>query len=186
LGYDHALCIVLTGLTYEHEASLFRRQNENKRKIMTFDDFNAGLEEKDDKCLRINEIVNANSFQIGKGGFFRLACVKAISAIVDDYGYKVLDDTLCLLAHTWSSHPKASQAESLLGVAEFVHRYGMAEFSERMKDKFSAVFFDYCELMRLRGSVGSGTSCKKFCRLLVNHYNKGLGSNSKKRLAWED
>ena len=186
LGYTHALCIVLTGLTYEQEASLFRRQNENKRNIVTYDDFKAGLEEKDNKCLRINKIVTDNEFQIGKGGFFKLASIQALSTIVDEYGFQVLDDTLCLLAHTWSSIPKASQAESLLGVAEFVNRYGIADFADRMKDKFAVVFYDFSEAMRVKGSIGSGTSRKKFCRILVEHYNKGINGNSKKRLKWED
>ena len=187
LGYTHALCIVLTGLTYEQEAALFRRQNDNKRNILTFEDFAAGLEERDEMCIRINNIVKANSFQVGKGeSFFKLASVKALQTIVRDYGYGVLDDTLCLLANTWSSIPRASHYESLLGVAEFVYRYGIADFAERMKDKFSVVFYDYSEAMRVRGSIGSTTSRKKFCRILVEHYNKGFAHNNKKRLVWED
>jgi hypothetical protein len=187
LGYTHAPCIVLTGLTYEQEASYFRRQNQNKRNITTFDDFKAGLEAKDEECLKINEIVKANGFEIGRGdGFSRIACIHALVAIARDYGYIVLDETLFLIANTWSGVPKASRSESLLGVAEFVSRYGMVSFSERLANKFTAIDYFYTEAMRYRGAVGSTTSRQKFCRVLVEQYNKGFNGNSKKRLVWED
>jgi len=186
LGYTHALCVVLTGMTYEQEAEYFRKQNKNKRIISTFDDFKAGLESKDEVCIRIDEIVRANDFQIGKGGFFKIAAIRALFTIVEDYGYTVLDDTLCLIANTWNGIPKASQIECLLGIAEFVYRYGMVNFAERLRDKFSAIWYEYCEAMRIRGSIGTATSRKKFCRVLVEYYNKGLGSKSKKRLVWEE
>jgi len=186
LGYTHALCIVLTGMTYEQEAEYFRKQNENKRIISTFDDFKAGLESKNETCMKIDKIVRANDFQVGRGGFFKIAAIRALFTIVEDYGFDVLDDTLCLIAATWNGIAKASQIESLLGVAEFVHRYGMVEFSERLRDKFTVIWYEYSESMRVRGSVGSNASRKKFCRALVEYYNKGLGSKSKKRLVWEE
>jgi len=186
LGYTHAYCDVLTGMTYEQEAEFFRKQNEDKRIITTFDDFKAGLEAKNELCIKINEIAGANGFQIGKGkSFYKIESIKALSTIVKDYGYGVLDDTLCLLANTWADISRASQYDSLLGVAEFVSRYGMASFSERLKDKFSVIIYDYSEAMRVTGSIGSTTSRKKFCKALVMHYNKGLRSNQRAYLNWE-
>jgi hypothetical protein len=187
LGYTHAYCAVLTGMTYEQEAEYFRRQNEDKRIITTFDDFKAGLEAKDELCVKMNEIAGANGFQIGRGNsFYRIESIKALSTIVKDYGYGVLDDTLCLLANTWADIARASQYESLLGVAEFVSRYGMADFSERLKDKFAVIIYDYSDAMRFAGAAGSGASRKKFCKALVAHYNKGLRSNQRAYLHWED
>ena len=186
-GYTHAFGVVLTGMAYEQEAAYFRRQNENRRNIVTFDDFKAGLEEKDEMCMRVDETARANGFQIGRGcSFFKIASIQALFTIAKDYGYETLDGALRLLANTWGGIPKATQCESLLGVAEFVHRYGMAEFAERMGAEFAAVFYDYTEAMRMQGSIGSAPSRKKFCRALVAHYNKGLRSNSRKRLPWED
>lgn len=185
LGYTHALCAVLTGLTYEQEADYFRKQNQNKRVITTFDDFRAGLEAMDETCVRINEIASTYNFQISKGiGFFRIASIKALLYIVNEYGYDTLNNTLRLIAETWSGIPKASRCESLLGVAEFVNRYGILDFTERLRDKFSVIYYDYTEAMRVRGSAGSATSRMKFCRVLVAHYNQGLRTNSKKRLKW--
>lgn len=186
LGYTHAPCVVLTGMTYEQEADFFRRQNENKRSITTFDDFKAGLEGKDEMCLRINETVKCNGFQIGRGGFFKIRSIHALFTIARDFGYETLDDTLCVLAHTWGDIAEASHCEWLLGTAEFVHRYGMVEFAGRLRGKFAVISYDYAEAMRVRGSIGSTASRKKFCRILVEHYNKGLRVNSKKRLRWEE
>jgi hypothetical protein len=188
LGYTHAPCVVLTGLTYEQEADYFRKQNQDKRLLTPSDLFKAGLASGDDQCVKISKIVKANGFHIGKGNkdFYKLAAIHTLYTISEEYGYDVLDVTLFLIASTWSEIPRASQSESLLGVAEFVRRYGMADFSERLRDKFSIVWYDYSEAIRAHGSVGSTTSRKKFCRMLVEHYNKGIVHNSKKRLKWEE
>lgn len=188
LGYTHALCIVLTGLTYEQEAEYFRTQNQDKRLLKPADLFKAGLAAGDQKCVRINEIVRENGFRIGKGSkdFYKLASIHSLYTIADEYGYDVLEETLRLIVDTWAGIPKATQSESLLGIADFVYRYGRADFAERMKEKFSVVFYDYSESMRVRGSIGSSVSRKKFCRVLVSHYNKGLVHNSRKRLKWEE
>ena len=187
LGYTHAPCIVLSGLTFEQEAEYFRNQNQDKRLIKPMEFFKAGLMSGDEQCVNIYRIVRSNGFNIGNGNkdFLKIGAIQALFTITDEYGYEVLDDTLCLLACTWSGVAKASQAESLLGVAEFVSRYGIVDFAERMKDKFSVVLYDYNDAMRVRGSAASATSRKKFCYILVKHYNKGLANNSKKRLKWE-
>ena len=36
LGYTHAMCIVLTGLTYADEAEYFRTQNQNTRQLTRY------------------------------------------------------------------------------------------------------------------------------------------------------
>jgi hypothetical protein len=187
LGYTHALCVTLKGLTFEQEAEYFRKQNQDKRNIKPLEFFKAGLVSGDDECVKIYRIVRSNGFQVGSGNkdFYKIAAIQALFAITDDYGYEVLDDTLCLIANAWNGVAKASQSESLLGVAEFVSRYGMADFADRMKEKFSVIFYDYTEAARVRGTVSSATARKKFCRVLVEHYNKGLANNSKKRLKWE-
>jgi|GEM_PF-743879 len=186
LGVQHTLAVVLTGRTYEQEAELFRRLNKDKRGITTFDDFNAALEAKDEMCVKINEIVKAHGYQIGRGNsFYRLASVKALCDIADDYGYDVLGDTLSLLAATWSNISRASVAAFLLGVAEFVSRYGKVDFAERMKDKYAVVCYEYGEAMKFKTS-NTALARKKFCRVLVFNYNNGINGNSKKRLVWEE
>jgi hypothetical protein len=187
LGYTHANCVVLSGLSFEQEAEYFRNQNEDKRGIRPMEFFKAGLVSGDEQCVSINRIVKSNGFNIGSDNkdFYKIGAVQALFTITEEYGYEILDNTLFLLACTWGGLAKASQAEVLLGLAEFVRRYGMVDFADRLKDKFSAVFFDYTEAVRTRVS-SSAASRKKFCRVLVDYYNRGLANRSKKRLTWED
>jgi len=188
IGYTHAPCVVLTGLTYEQEAEYFRKQNQDKRLLTPGDLFKAGLASGDEQCVKIHKIVESNGFHIGKGNkdFYKIASIHTLYTISEEYGYDVLDITLFLIANTWNGIARATQSESLLGVAEFVSRFGLADFAERLHDKFAVIWYDYTEAMRVHGSVGSTTSRKKFCRILVAHYNKGIVHNSKKRLKWED
>jgi hypothetical protein len=188
LGYTHAPCLVLSGLTYQQEADYYRRQNQDKRLLSPGDLFKGGMAAGDEHCIRINSIVRANGFRLGSGcrNFYELASVRTLQTIAEDYGYDVLDSELRLIANTWAGIPKASQRECLLGVAEFVSRYGTANFAARMQDKFGVIWYSYSEAMRARGTTGTSASRKKLCRIMVEHYNKGIAKNSKKRLVWEE
>ena len=190
LGFTHAICDVLTGLTYEQEAEKFALQNDNKRPLRPIDIYKSGLEAKDHIAVGINEIVKGNGFHVGASGrknYYRITAIKTLYTIAMEYGFCILDDTLCLIASTWPGLTKATQGESLMGVAEFVYRYGMADFTERMREKCMVVWYHYDEEMRIRNAaVASMPPHKLFCRILVEQYNAGLGSKSKRRLVWED
>jgi hypothetical protein len=190
LGYTHAVCIVCSDLTYEQEADLYTKQNEGKRMLRPFDIFKGGLEAVNEIPVEISEIVKANGFQLGAGGrkdYYRITAIKALEAIAKEYGFAVLDDTLCLIASTWPGLTKATKSATLLGVAEFVYRYGMAEFAERMKEKCMSVWYYYEEEMRNRNAaVFSIPPRHRFCRILVEQYNQGLAARNKKRLIWEN
>ncbi len=43
---------------------------------------------------------------------------------------------------------------------------------------------NYTEAARTKATT-STTARQKFCRILVDHYNRGLAARSKKRLMWE-
>ena len=184
LQYTHAVCEILTGLTHEEEANYFRTQGVDKRDLRPLDLFNAGLIAEDWKCLMIDRIVKDNSFQIGFAykDFNQIGAIKALFIIVDDYGCETLDDTLCLIANTWAGIPKAVCSDSLLGVAEFISFYGVAEFDKRLCDCFPAIWYEYREAVR--NTQKTIRARKHFCRILVEHYNKGLGARSNKRLKW--
>lgn len=184
LEYSHAPSEILTGLTYEQEAEYFRTQGQNKRALKPLDLFKAGLIAKNDNCLEINRIVEANSFQIGFAykNFSQIGAINTLFTIVDNYGYETLDGTLRLIANTWAGIARATSRDCLLGVAEFIHRYGVIDFDKRLCDCFQAVWFEYKE--NSRRSSYSSKARMSFCRILVDFYNKGLGSKSKKRLKW--
>ena len=190
LGYTHAIAIVITGLAYEEEAELFSRQNDGKRMLKPYDLFKSGLEAGDIIAVNINEIVKGNGFQVGSSGrknYYRITAIKALYAIALEYSFATLDNTLCLIASTWAGLTKATQGECLLGVAEFVHRYGMVAFTDRLREKLMVVWYYYEEEKRSCGVAAASTSARKrFCRILVEQYNAGLPARSKKRLVWEN
>ena len=188
LGYTHAHCLVLEGLTAVDEAKLFRSQDKDKRFLLPYDFFKAGRIAGDEKCLHIDSIVAAAGLKVSKtrNGFSQISAVSTLFEIYDVYGHKVLQDALWLIVHTWNGLPKATQSASLLGVAEFVSRYGMAEFAERLNDRFTAIFDRYTDSLQLGSKSVHQMSRKKFCRILVEVYNEDFTLDSKRRLVWRD
>jgi hypothetical protein len=191
MGYTHAMARILTGLTYEQEADLFARQGEDVRTLTGLDFYKAGIMAKNEVCLKLDKILSDNGFQVGKDkgkSFKSISAVQTLQNIINEYGEKVLDETLRLIASTWNGLRKSTSREFLIGIAEFVHRYGMGMFAERMQDKYAVVCYEYTEAVK-RGAFlinTHNTIRRNFCRVLVEQYNKGLRSNQKAYLKWEE
>jgi hypothetical protein len=185
LKFTHAVCLILTGLTHEQEAEYFCAQKINNRPLRPYDLFKGGLIAGDEMCLRINETVKSNNFKIGYASknFYQIGALDTLFTIAGLFGYEILDDTLCLIANTWAGIARATSGEVLMGVAEFVSRYGVCDFDRRLCDSFSVIWYEYREITRK--AYHSTAARKNFCRILVEYYNKGFASNSKKRLKWE-
>jgi len=189
LGYTHAMCIVLTGLTYADEAEYFRTQNQNTRPLTRYNLFKAGLESGDDLCVQIDRITRANGFMVGMANksYNNISAIYALMTICTVYGCDTLDMTLKLLRDTWEGINNVTRREFLVGTAEFVHRFGTAQFAERMRFRSIAeIWQDYLAESSHSNRTSSDPAMRRaFCRVLVRHYNKGLSSNSKKRLVME-
>ena len=189
IGYTHALCIVLSGLTYQDEAEYFRTQNQNCRSLTRYNLYKAGLEAGEETCVKIDEICRANGYVVGMSAsrFNTIAAIYALTTICSAYGFEALDSTLALIRATWEGITNATRREFLVGVAEFVHRYGPVKFAERMKFKNLAVIWqDYlAETRHANRQASDPTMRKAFCRVLVRHYNHGLTANSRNRLSME-
>jgi len=189
LGYTHAMCIVLRGLTYGDEADYFRSQNLNVRPLTKYNLFKAGLEAGDKVCVHIDEICRANGYMVSMSsrGFNNISAIYALTTICAVYGYSCLDATLKLIRATWEGVSNATRREFLVGIAEFVHRFGPADFAARMRYKnIAEIWQDYlAETSHSNRQTCDPAMRKAFCRVLVRHYNKGLASNSRKRLEME-
>ena len=189
LGYTHAMCIVLRGLTYADEADYFRSQNLNVRPLTKYNLFKAGLEAGDKVCVHIDEICRANGYMVSMSsrGFNNISAIYALTTICAVYGYSCLDATLKLIRATWEGVSNATRREFLVGIAEFVHRFGPADFAARMRYKnIAEIWQDYlAETSHSNRQTCDPAMRKAFCRVLVRHYNKGLASNSRKRLEME-
>lgn len=189
LGYTHAKCIVLSGLTYAEEAEYFRTQNQNSRPLTKYNLFKAGLESGDEMCVKIDRITRANGFVVGMSNrnFNNISAIYALTTICTVYGYETLDKTLKLIRSTWDGVGSVTRREFLVGVADFVHRFGRVNFAERMRFKSIAeVWQDYlAETTRSPRLSSDPTMRRAFCRVLVRHYNKGLSGKSRQRLVME-
>lgn len=190
IGYTHALCNVLSGLTYRDEAEYFRTQNQNTRQLTKYNLFKAGLESGDELCVEIDRITRANGFAVGMSfrSFNNISAIYALTTVCTVYGYGTLDETLKLLRATWEGINNVTRREFLVGTAEFVHRFGPANFAERMRLKSIAeIWQDYLAESSHSNRTSSDPAMRKaFCRVLVRHYNKGLSANSRKRLIMEE
>lgn len=189
IGYTHAMCNVLAGLTYQDEADYFRTQNKNTRPLTKYNLFKAGLEAGEEMCVRIDAILRANGFAVGMSarGFNNIPAIFALTTICTVYGFQTLDETLKLIRTTWDGINNATRREFLVGVAEFVHRYGTVKFADRMRFKnLAAIWQDYlAETSHANRQASDPTMRKAFCRVLVRHYNQGLNAKSKNRLKLE-
>lgn len=189
IGYTHAMCNVLTGLTYQDEADYFRTQNQNTRPLTKYNLFKAGLEAGDELCVQIDRITRANGFTVGMSarGFNNIPAIFALTTICTVYGVQTLDETLKLLRATWEGINDVTRREFLVGTAEFVHRFGPAQFAARMRFKSIAeIWQDFLAEAGHSNRTSSDPAMRKgFCRVLVRHYNKGLVANSRKRLKME-
>ena len=83
IGYTHAMCLVLTGLSYQDEADYFRTQNQNSRPLTRYNLFKAGLEAGEEICVKIDEITRANGFTVGMSAsrFNNIAAIYALTTI---------------------------------------------------------------------------------------------------------
>jgi hypothetical protein len=170
--------VVLQGLTAEDEADYFRKQGENTRPLSTYDRFKAGLVANDPVCIEIDAIVKQNSFALKKAfyGNNRIAAVSTVQRIYKIYGGDILDKTLMLMRETWGGYDTIARNEYLLGVAEFVYRFGTIDFIDKFKNmKFNHIYQRY---QMLREGMPNG---KAFFMALVQRYNEGM-HNSKKKL----
>ena len=189
IGYEKAMCIVLSGLAYKDEAEYFRTQNQNTRPLTRYNLFKAGLESGDGMCVQIDRIARANGFIVGMSGksFDNISAIYALITVCGVYGFAVLDTTLRLLRDTWEGVNNATRREFIVGLAEFVNRFGPARFAQRMKFRnIGEIWQDYLAETSHANRASSDPAMRRaFCRALVRHYNKGLSANSKKRLAME-
>ena len=191
-GVKELLCQIMEGLSHEEEAHYCGLFNKNRRAHSIMDTYRTGLVEHDPICVNIDRIVRSNNFIIvpGSKSYHKISSIDVLFYIHMNYGVQVLDDTLCLIASTWNGIEKATQAISIFGVAMFVHKYGMRDFSDRLKDKFYAVSYEYSDRLHIipggNGRKWSISMGEEFCKILVEYYNKSFGGTSKKRIKWED
>jgi hypothetical protein len=188
LNYSHTRCIVLHGLTYQQEADYFRTQRDNTRSLTQYSLFKAGVEAEDPLCIAIQEIAEKHGFEIRatSKNFKFLSAIHALRTVATVYGNDVLDTTLRLIRETWDGLKETTKREYIVGVAEFVSRFGEANFAKIMcKKSLTAIWQDYMKFTTYASRASNDPAMRKaFCMALLAQYNQRLVAHN--RLYMED
>ncbi len=195
LGITKAHCIVVDKLTYEQEAKFFREQAKNTEVPNAMADYRAGLAEGNVHYLSIQAVLDKNGYKVGsKSDYKTITAVSALSRIISVFGADVFDLSLQYITSAWRGDPIALRREMLVGISEFVQRFGnvieLDIFVKRLGNILpSDIFYEYRR--RSEGRINARSAFnpmfrKLFCTILCDLYNKGMGNTSKKRLRMED
>ena len=178
LGYTSMNCLVLTGLSYEDEANLFRSQNDCSRRITALNAYKAGLEAQDIECTTISDIVVKHGFTVGGKGVNGIGSVFALSTVYKVFGHETLDSTLEAIRETWPDEPMAVKRHFIVGIAEFLCRFrvSVTDFSEKLGIYSPAsVWRKYAEYADNTCAASNDPTLRRaFCKSLVYHYNKSI------------
>jgi hypothetical protein len=191
MSLKDAACMVLVGLTIEQEADLFRTQNDDVRTPSIYDRHHAGTFAGDAKDLELQGILDRFGYRAGRvRGAHTIAALSAMRRIMKSYGADTLARVLELTSLTWPEDCSATSHEMLAGLAEFVKTTGKripsVVFAERMSKRYPAdILNEYHNQTGFRAkpqSVFNPNWLPTMRHVLVEEWNKGLGSTSRYRV----
>jgi hypothetical protein len=130
--------LVWHGLSPKQEAEKFAEAQDSKhrRPILPEDTHNAQVYAEDDRALRINAVVEAAGYRIGKAGgnsdLPRIGAVQKVYEVAERYGVDILSASLRFITETWGA---SSPPEGPLvgGVAQFMAMYPDARYTPMMR-----------------------------------------------------
>jgi hypothetical protein len=195
IGSSDANCIVLSGLTLEQEADYYRRQSENHANLSNYDLYLAGIVAGDPHFLKLKETLARYGYQAHKQSAPKnVTAVAALTKITELYGFDILDLAFAYIGAAWDGDGTAVRREMLAGIAEFAARFGKTVapgmFAARMSDKLPGLlYYDYRRRSEGRATYRNAfhpTMRRLCCVVLMEAYNKGLGSQSVKRLRMDE
>ncbi len=133
-------CLVLEGLTYEEEAYLYYKFNENRRKKTPQERLKAAIEAREPWALTIRSAVMDAGFRLnledGSLSQGRITGAEALMRVEKNYRDGHLVETLRLIADTWGVNT-GPRANIITGVADFLSVY---------RDVFDRRRFVTCDL----------------------------------------
>ena len=197
LGFKFARCNVVHGLSVQDEAYNFAHQRDNTKNLTARDRFKSSVIAGEEVSTKINYILTKNGYSTEAGGQgARIEAVAALAKVSQFYSYEVLDQVLSFTNATWPGDRKAVQREILVALAEFISRFHLSntEMQARLGEQSPDSL-----IRQIRQAINSATGAsgksiygkqERFtaCGVLVNSYNKGFGTKSKKRLhlVWDE
>jgi hypothetical protein len=138
LGYTRIPAIIHEGLTYEEEALLFAKQQENVGAVLSSHKWNALVEAEDPATMKTVEVAEKNGFKVSGSvsSATTIAAVKTLQDIVIESGFDGLDDVLSVIGTAWNDQEVYNKSKKLLIAPTNVNIIeGVYIFMKEYKDK---------------------------------------------------
>lgn len=121
--HTHIGCLIyLPGISYEKEAEIYARQDDNKRNMSIRDSYKAGLECNDPICVKIKDICDKYRLVITtstKGGNRNLSSLKTAKTIVYEHDAEGLDWIMHVLDKAgWIGQSNATANHYMIALKE--------------------------------------------------------------------
>lgn len=183
-------CLVFRSEGERHEASLFRRINVGRKGITKYQVYKAALVERDDVTVAIEAAVTEEGFRVrpgSKDGPSTWCCIRAVGTLYqlhDRGGAPLIRTTLQTISRSWNGDMMATEAIVLGGLGRFIHQHGSSVDVRRLENRLKATSPSSIVRYVIDSSrIVSGSRDLTFCRALEAIYDKGLRSDSPKRLS---
>jgi hypothetical protein len=173
-------CRVISGLSFEDEARLFRALNEYRRPMSVMARFHSALLGGDPEAVRVSEIIESNGFRVGSESIGHSAddhYIRAIGTVLKvhrEYGEDALVEVLSIYAEAFGNRPAPGVGE-LQGIATMLSRYrGIIDRGRLIRAMKTTTVSrwraDAADMKRVLGAseaVGAGM-------VMTRAYNRGL------------
>ncbi len=132
MGIEEVMCVIHVGLSYIEEALLFKKLNEEFRKVSAWQGFKALIEAKDDTALDINNILSEFGFYLTPNDkiiniqdkeFGKIRSVKVIEKLYNNLGRNAFSKIFDIISKTWCGQPSSLKRDIISGVATFLKGY---------------------------------------------------------------
>jgi hypothetical protein len=104
LGYTRIPAIIHEGLSYEDEALLFAKQQDDVGTVLSSHKWNALVEAEDPATMKTLKVAEKNGFKVSGSvsSATTIAAVKTLQDIVIESGFDGLDDVLSVISGAWN------------------------------------------------------------------------------------
>lgn len=174
MGFTAIPAMVRYGLSYEDEAYLFARQQDNVGSVTTRHKWNALREAGDHTVKRIVETAIKHGYVVGGSNPSgrNIQAVKTLQTIASENGMDGLDKVLSVTRKCWNGARHSTSVEILSGLALFFKAHGReSNFSlERLHNTLEVV--DPSAVLRLASTKNGMNQKVRVAKALEDMYNK--------------
>ncbi len=177
-------CIVLEGLSYEEEAYLYHKFNENRRKKTPQERIKSAIEAKESWALAVRDAVTQAGFRLNFDDSLlangRIPGAESLIFVQTNYRPSHLQETLTTFASIWGTR-LGPRAVVIRGIADFLSVYRGVATPSRLAscplrladpDVLARSAQDRKRILRI-------SSPEAFSALIVEHYNDRLHDKNK-------